>query len=186
MDPTPDNETNSKADLKASSKEYPFDTLLLKSIDIDRILVTDSKVTIENSDDERTGLEIPDIWLLAEGIKYNPTAAKDSNRIFYSDNLMAKITNFNYVLPDNMSAIRIDELKLHSGDSSIHATNFGLVPLVSRYDFGRAKGFQSTWLQIENDSISFGKVDFLSIFNGNSFNAQTLEVNKLDISVFQG
>ncbi|MCK5103178.1 MAG: hypothetical protein KAR17_10190, partial [Cyclobacteriaceae bacterium] len=110
---------------------------------------------------------------------------KDSNRIFYSDNLMAKIKNFNYVLPNNMSAIRIDELKLNSKDSSIHATNFGLIPLVGRYDYGRVKGYQSTWLQITNDSISFGKVDFLDIFNNNSFNAQTLEVNKLDISVFR-
>ena len=183
--PASENGTNKKADLKASGKEFPFDTLLLKSIDIERILVTDSKVTIENPDELRTGLVMPDIWLLAEGIKLNPKSAKDSNRIFYSDNLMAKIKNFNYVLPNNMSAIRIDELKLNSKDSSIHATNFGLIPLVGRYDYGRVKGYQSTWLQITNDSISFGKVDFLDIFNNNSFNAQTLEVNKLDISVFR-
>lgn len=185
LNSTPENETNKKADYKAANKEFPFDTLLLKSIDIERILITDSKLTIENSDEQRAGLVIPELWLLAEGIKYNPVSARDSNRIFYSDNLMVKINNFDYVLPDNMSAIRIDELTLNLKDSSIHATNFGLIPLMKRYDLGRAKGYQSTWLQIKNDSISFGKVDFLGIFNNNTFSAQTLEVNKLDISVFR-
>ncbi|MCK5700056.1 MAG: hypothetical protein KAI29_02850, partial [Cyclobacteriaceae bacterium] len=169
----------------AKSEEFPFDTLLLKSIDIDRILITDSKLTIENEDEQRAGLEIPDIWLLAEGIKYDPVSAKNSNRIFYSDNLVAKVKNLNYVLPDNLSAIKIDELIVNSNDSSIQANNFALVPLVSRYDYGRAKGFQSTWLKIENNSISFDKVDFIGIINNKSFNAKKLEVNKLNISVFR-
>ena len=80
--------------------------MLLKRIDIDRILITDSKVDLETTDDLNTGLAIPDIWFLAEGIHYNPVAVKDSNRIFYSDNIMAKVFNFEYVLPDNLSAIR--------------------------------------------------------------------------------
>ena len=38
---------------------------------------------------------------------------------------------------------------------------------------------------MENNSINFDKVDFLGILNKKSFNAQSLEVNKLDISVFR-
>lgn len=165
--------------------EYLLDTLLLKRIDIDRILITDSKVDLETTDDLNTGLAIPDIWFLAEGIHYNPIAVKDSNRIFYSDNIMAKVSNFEYVLPDNLSAIRIDELAINSSDSTLKASNFALIPLVSRYDFGPAKGFQSTWLQIENDSITMKKIDFLGILNNNKLNAQSLNVHKLDISVFR-
>ncbi len=164
---------------------YPFDTLLLKSIEIDRFLITDSKVTVDNPEVNKAAIVIPDLWFLAEGIKYDPVSALDTNRIFYSDNLIAKITNFYFVLPDNLSSIRVDELTLNAKDSSILATNFALIPLVSRYDYGPAKGFQSTWLKIENNSISLDKVDFLSIVNNNSFNAQMLEVNKLDISVFR-
>ncbi len=170
---------------KVKSKEFLFDTLLLKSIDIDRILITDSKANIENSDGSGKGLVIPEIWFLAEKVKYDPILALDSNRIFYSDNLKAIITNFNYVLPDNLSSIRVDELVLNSKDSTILAKNFALIPLVDRYDYGPAKGFQSTWLKIENNSISLDKVDFLSIINKRSFNAQSLNVNKIDISVFR-
>ena len=164
---------------------YVLDTLLLKRVDIDRVLIADSKIDFQTTDDLNTGLTIPDIWFLAEGIHYNPITAKDSNRIFYSDNIMAKITNFEYVLPDNLSSISIDELAINSSDSTLKASNFALIPLVSRYDYGPAKGYQSTWLQVENDSIVMKKMDFLGILNKNKFNAQSLNVHKLDISVFR-
>ncbi len=168
-----------------NNKAYPFDTLILKSIDIDRFLINDLKVTVDNPQGDKAEIAVPDIWFLAEGIKYDPVTALDTNRIFYSDNLMAKITNFYFVLPDNLSSIRVDELTLNSKDSTILATNFALIPLVSRYEYGPAKGFQATWLQIENNSIALDKVDFLSIINNKTFDAQKLEVNKLDISVFR-
>lgn len=181
--------TNKKTSISkrrnASNSAYPFDTLLLKSIEIDRVLITDTRVTVDNPEVKKAAIVIPDLWFLAEGIKYDPVSALDTNRIFYSDNLITKITNFYFVLPDNLSSIQVDELTLNAKDSSILATNFALIPLVSRYDYGPAKGFQSTWLQIENNSISLDKVDFLGLINNNSFNAQKLEVNKLDISVFR-
>ena len=98
---------------------------------------------------------------------------------------IAKVNNFNYVLPDNLSSIRADELILNSKDSTIKANNFALIPLVSRYDYGPAKGYQSTWLQIENDSIIIKNVDFLGIINKKKFNAQSLNVHRADISVFR-
>lgn len=166
-------------------KEFPFDTLLVKNINIDRILLTDSKATIENSNLERPALVIPDIWFLAEGIKYTPISSENTNRILYSDRLMAKISNFNYILPDKLSVIKIDELILDSKDSSIHATNFALTPLVSKYEYGPAKGFQSSWLNIVNKSFTFEKVDFLRFINHQSFNAQTLRINNLNLNVFK-
>ena len=153
--------------------------------EINKILLTDSKVDLETTEEKNIGLLIPDIWFLAEGIKYDQISAKDSSRIFYSDNIMAKITNFSYTLPDNLSSIRVDELILNSKDSTVKANNFALVPLVARYDYGPAKGFQSTWLQIENDSISLKKVDFLGIINNRKLSAHSLNVDKLDISVFR-
>lgn len=174
-----------KEDFNSTNKEFPFDTLLLKNINIDRIMVTDSKATIENPNTERSALVIPDIWFLAEGVKFNPISAKNLNRIFYSDHIMAKISHFNYVLPDNLSAINIDELILDSKDSSIRATKFALTPLVSRYNYGPAKGFQAAWLEINNKTLSFEKVDFLNLINNHYFSAQTLKVNTLNINVFK-
>lgn len=174
-----------KEKVLSNDDEFPFDTLLLKSINIDRVLVTDSKVILENSNAQKPALVIPDIWFLAEDIKYDPISAVNSNRIFYSDHLKAKISNINYVLPDNFSAIKIDELVFDSQDSSIHATNFTLSPLLSKYDYGIAKGFQSSWLEIKNESISFEKVDFLTFINKGSFHAQTLKVDNMKLRVFR-
>ena len=174
---------NTKA--KRKPAEYLFDTLILKRVDIDQILITDSKIDFETTDDHNTGLNIPEIWLLAEGIHYNPITVKDSSRIFYTDNFMVRVSNFDYVLPDNLSSIKIDELNMNSSDSSLKATNFALVPLVAQYDYGPAKGFQSTWLHIENDSITMKNVDFLGIVNQNRLNASSLNVYKMDVSVFR-
>jgi len=175
----------SKKNFDINKQEYLFDTMLIKSIEIDEILITDSKLDYKTNSSARSGLLLPHIWFLAEGIRYDPTSAKDSSRILYTDNLMTRITNFSYVLPDNLSSIRVEELTVNSKDSTIKAQNFALVPLVGRYDFGIAKGFQSTWLQIENDSILVNKVDFLGLINQRKFSAQSLDVSNVNISVFR-
>lgn len=180
-----ENESAKKEDDKLSKKEFPFDTLILKNINIDRIVVNDSRASIGNSNTEKPALVIPDIWFMAEGIKFNPISAQNPNRIFYSDHLTAKISNFNYVLPGNLLAISIDELMLDSNDSSIQAINFALTPLVSKYDFGPAKGYQAAWLEINNKSLSFEKVDFLSLINYQYFMAQTLRVSDFSINIFK-
>jgi len=174
-----------KKSFKIEQKSYPFDTLLLKSIDIGRILITDSQVKIDNPEEVNKGLVLPEIWLLSEGVKYDPISSTDTTRLFYSDHLMAKLSNIKYILPDNLSSIQVDDLTLDSRDSTIKAGNFALIPLVARYDYGPAKGYQSTWLQIENDSIILKNVDFLGFINHGAFNAQSLNVHKLDVSIFR-
>ena len=166
-------------------KALPFDTTIIKKIEIDRIMLSDSRFNYEDSDNPNTGLLVPDIWLLVEDIQIDPLKEIDSSRIFYSDNIMAKVSNFKYVLPDNLSEIRSDELLVDSRDSSITAKNVGLIPLASKYDFGIAKGFQSTWMQVLNDSIKVNKVDFLGLLNDNKFTAQSLEVYQPDFSIFR-
>jgi hypothetical protein len=181
----PEQIDDEKENVAFQQPELPLDTMLLQNINIDRILLTDSRVNYNPSNEPNTGLLLPDIWLLAEGIKYDPAAAKDSSRLFYSDNMMARFSNLKYVLPDNLSAIRIDELALNTKDSTITARNFGLIPLVGRYEYGIAKGFQSTWLKIENDSITIKKSDFLGLINSQKFNASALNIYNPEISVFR-
>ncbi|MCG8308554.1 MAG: hypothetical protein MI975_14270, partial [Cytophagales bacterium] len=176
---------NNRAGLNFHKEEYLFDTMFLKKIKIDRLLISDSKMTFEHSDEDKTGVVAPDIWFLAEGLKYDPIAAKDSSRIFYTDNLKATISNFRYVLPDNLSSVRIDELTLNSKDASVKANNFAIIPLINRYDYGPAKGFQATWIKMENDSVTLSNVDFLGILNERTFNAGNLNVHQPDISIFR-
>ncbi len=175
------------ANAKANSKmeEYPFDTLLLKDISIDKILLNDAKITMDHAYISNKKLAVPDLWVLAEGIKYNPLAAADKSRIFYSDNMMIKAENISMGLPKSLSSVRIDAVELSSKDSSVHAKNFALIPLVSKYDYGPTKGYQATWLSIENNSLDMEKVDFLNIINANTLDANKIVVNKLDMSVFR-
>jgi hypothetical protein len=177
--------TEQKSEIVIQRPSYLFDTLLLKNINIDRILLTDSKVDYKTTDDPNTGLLIPDIWFMAEGIKYDPVSALDSSRIFYSDNMVARLRDLNFVLPDNLSAIKVNELTLNSRDSTIKAENFGLIPLVDRYDYGIAKGYQSTWLKLVNDSVSLKKVNFLGLINQKKLYAASLNVYNAEISVFR-
>jgi hypothetical protein len=164
-----------------TKNDFLFDTLLLERIRIKRLLITDSKGSYEND----TKFTIPNLWLLAENINYDPVSAKDASRIFFSDNLVAKIANFSYVTPDNLSSISMDEMEINSKDSSITVNNFILTPLVSRYDYGPARGFQSTWMQMKNESIILDKVDFLKIINKGALYAKSLKIYKPEISVFR-
>jgi hypothetical protein len=173
------------AGLNIHKKEFLFDTLILKQIEIDKIFLTDTKIDIENPVEQKSDLIIPDVWLLAEGIKYNPVLAKDSGRIFYSDKICTKISNLNYILPDNLSAVKFSELQLNSADSTIKIKNFALEPRISKFDFGAAKGYQATWLRIENDSISIQDVDFQSIINDRRFAAEKLNINTMNFEIYR-
>lgn len=173
------------AGLNIHKREFLFDTLILKQIEIDKIFLTDTKIDIENPVEHKYDLIIPDVWLLAEGIKYNPVLAKDSSRIFYSDKIFAKVSNLNYILPDNLSAIKFSELQLNSADSTIKIKNFALEPRVSKFNFGAAKGYQASWLRIENDSISIDDVDFLGIINDKRFAAEKLDINTMNFEIYR-
>ncbi len=171
--------------LKMHEKEYLFDTLLLKQVEIDKIFLNNSSLEIENSTEHRANLKIPEIWLLAEGLKYNPVLARDTSRIFYSDNILTKISNFEYILPDNLSAVKFNELYFNLADSSINIKNFALEPRISKFDYGPAKGYQTTWLKIENDSISIDQVDFLGIINEKTLDAKKINIDGIDLEIYR-
>jgi len=171
--------------LNIHEKEYLFDTLLLKQVEIDKIFLNNSSVEIKNPTEHRANLKIPEIWLLAEGLKYNPILARDTSRIFYSDNILTKISNFEYILPDNLSAIKFNELYFNLADSSIDIKNFALDPRVTKFDYGPAKGYQSTWLKIENDSISIDQVDFLGIINERTLDAKKIDIDGIDLEIYR-
>jgi hypothetical protein len=171
--------------LNIHKKAYAFDTAILKHVAIDRIFMTDSKFRLENPVEAKTDLIMPDLWLLAEGIEYNPLAASDSNRIFYSDQIMAKLSNFTYITPDNLASVRLNELILNSADSSMKINNFRLEPRVTKFDYGPAKGYQSTWMRINNDSIAIEKVDFLGIINRREFSAEKIGISNIDFEIYR-
>lgn len=191
MTPASKNQTGEQKEDRATQglnihkKAYAFDTAILKHVSIDRIFMTDSKFRLENPVEAKTDLIMPDLWLLAEGIEYNPLAASDSNRIFYSDQIMAKLSNFTYVTPDNLASVRLNELVLNSADSSIKINNFRLEPRVTKFDYGPAKGYQSTWMRINNDSIAIEKVDFLGIINRREFSAEKVGINSIDFEIYR-
>ncbi len=170
---------------KIHELKYLFDTLLLKSVRIDQILINESQANLENAIEHKIDLALPEIWFLAEGISYNPVSARDSSRIFYSDRIMTRLSNLNYIFPDNMNAVRINELVINSQDSTIKVKNFQLDPLVSKYDYGTIKGFQSTWMRLNNDSIVLRNVDFLEILNHKNLRASTVSFHKLDFEIYR-
>jgi len=171
--------------LNIHENEYLFDTLLLKQVEIDKIFLNNTSLKIAHPTEKRTDLNIPDIWVLAEGLRYDPVLAKDSNRIFYSDNILTRISNLEYIMPDNLSAVKFNELFLNLADSSIKIKNFALDPRVSKFDYGPAKGYQSTWLKIENDSISIEQVDFLGIINERVLDAKEIDIHNLDLKIYR-
>jgi hypothetical protein len=170
---------------KTYELNYLFDTMLLKSVRIDQILITDSRANLENAIENKIDLALPDIWFMAEGISYNPATVHDSSRIFYSDRIMTRLSNLNYVMPDNMNAIKINELVINSQDSTIKVKNFQLNPLVSKYDYGVLKGYQSTWMKLENDSIVLRDVDFLAIINNKTLKASKIDFHKLNFEIYR-
>ena len=165
--------------------QYLIDTALLKRVDVKQLFVTHSSLTMENAETGENQLVAPDIWVLANDIEYNPVSVHDSTRLFYSDNLITKLANINYVLPDNLSKIRIDEITMNTADSMVQVVNFALIPLADKYDFGPAKGYQTTWLQIENDSITVEDIDFFGLINKNRLDARLISVDGLQVSAFR-
>ncbi len=60
-----------------------------------------------------------------------------------------------------------------------------MIPLIDRYEYGQAKGYQASWIKVENNSIIVDKVDFHGLFNNRTFSADAILVDKLDITVFK-
>lgn len=152
---------------------------------IGRLLVSDSKFDLVNENENTGSFSLPEVWLLAQGMSYDPDMTNAGGRLFYSDHILARVAHVKYVLPDKLSMLSAEELTIDSGDSSIVAQHFTLQPLVSRYDYGAARGYQSTWMNIENDKIALNKVDMNQLIGKQQLNAQSLHVYKPEITVFR-
>ena len=166
-------------------EELLIDTTLLRSFNIDEIDIEDISINLFNKNNDQKSLIIPDLWLNAQGISYDPGSDSDPDRIFYSDYLRVKVRNFNYLLPDKLSKIAVGQLYLDSRDSLLKANDLEIIPVVSKYEYGEAKGYQSTWLKLKNDSIIARKVDFLKIINDKTISAEAIDVHRLDFSIFR-
>ncbi len=171
--------------LKLHELDYPLDTMLIKNVDVGRLRITDSEVSINNELKARKDLTLTDIRILAEGIKYNPVTARDSTRILYSDHLVTKLSNLSYVLPDKFNAIMAKELVFNSADSSLLLKNFTFDPLLPKYKYANEKGFQATWMRIDTDFIKLQGTDFFHLLNAGALNAKSIRLHKSDFEIYR-
>jgi hypothetical protein len=172
-------------DTKPATKTFPLDTALVNQLDIGRISITDGSVGIDFTYDDKPKINVPHVDFKASGVKLSPDKMNDSSRLLYSDEISAKIRNVRYILPNGLNSLSLQSASVSSKDSTIRVTGLKMEPLTGKYEYAPKVGYQSTWLQLENDSITVHGVDFLSIINHQHFISRSVEMDNFRILVFR-
>ncbi|MDZ7608484.1 MAG: hypothetical protein U5K79_23510 [Cyclobacteriaceae bacterium] len=179
------NVRKTRQQVNPSAKTFPLDTALINQLDIGRISITDGSLAVDFTYDDKPKIKVPYLDFMARGVKLSPDKMNDSSRLFYSDEISAKIRSVRYVLPSGLNAISLQSASVSSKDSTIRVTGLKMEPLTRKYEYAPKVGYQSTWLKLENDSITMLGVDFLSIINNKRFISRAVDMDNFRILGFR-
>jgi len=168
-----------------SGKTFPLDTAFINQLDIGRISIHSGSADVDFTYDDKPKINVPYLDFMAGGVKLSPDKMSDTSRLLYSDEISAKIRNVRYVLPNGLNALSLQSAAVSSNDSTIKVTGMKMVPLTGKYEYAPKVGYQSTWLQLENDSVTMRGVDFLSILNDKYFKSRSVDIDNFRILVFR-
>ncbi len=169
----------------SSTKSFPLDTAIVNQLDIGRITISDGSIAMDFTYDDKPKINVPHVDFMAGGVKLSPEKMNDSSRLLFSDELSANIRNVRYVLSNGLNELSLKSASVNSKDSTIKVTGLKMEPLTSKYDYAPKVGYQSTWLQLENDSIIMHGVDFLSLLNHKHFISRSVDMDNFRILVFR-
>lgn len=129
--------------------------------------------------------KVRNISLMVSNFQIDSMASADTKRLFYSDAIELKVTDYSMKLPDSMNLLKVKEFGISLSEQKIYADSIQLVPRYGKFEFAKMKGHETDYNEITNKRLEFNQVDFEALFEKQQFKAAFLEVDGLILYSFR-
>ncbi len=177
----------SGTDKKSAGYVYPLDSTLIRSVHINSLAINGGKTRLITMDSAESNHElyIGGINILVNDIGMAPRKLHTISTNSFVKSFNLEIGNVRYDLPDNLNRIQIGGISLNSQDTSLIISDFEFIPKIGKYEFGPAKGFQSTWMRIKNKRIKINNLHINKMLFENKLFASSIIVDDLQMFMFR-
>ncbi len=165
---------------KPSKSPYELISKVLKSIRIDKINLDNVDFTYENRQDASLSpqkSQLKKLYLDISDFLLDEDSDKDSNRIFYSQNMVLKAEGLELPSGNELYLFRMQELSLSTKDSTLQIKNVLYKPLLSKGKFSGAVGRATDRLDLEFRNIKAVQLDMRRLLTQRQVFAEKLYID---------
>ncbi|HLW20461.1 MAG TPA: hypothetical protein VKX33_09060 [Cyclobacteriaceae bacterium] len=186
------------ANLTIESITPPLDSLTIKKetrsdrqgedydeISIDRIRV--NKASFENRDSytDSTRLAIVDLFVSGDDFVLSKADLEDPDALFQVSNVEGYMDQAVVHMNDFRNAIYTKNFSFNTTDEKAEIAQIRMVNKLEPYDYAQQFRYETDWIELENGSLIFDQLDFLSYLRDGSLSAAKLQVQDMRLVIFR-
>lgn len=153
----------------------------LDDLDTFTLFIDNGSGTINTSDGTEL-FSISDISLEADEVDINKLL--DGSELLFMDHLLIQGAGIKWNLQKDFYDLTIGNFNFDKKAGSLSITNVAMTPLLPKYDFSEAKGFQLDRINLEIAALSLSGMDLNSL-DDEHINAEELNIDQLWMEVFR-
>jgi len=176
----------------------PIDSLTLKKgtrsdrdgedydkISINRIRV--NKASFENRDSytDSTRLSISDLFVFGDDFVLSKEDLADPDALFKVSNVEGYMDQAVIHINDFRNAIYTKDLSFNTTDKKAEIGQIRMVNKLEPYEYARQFRYETDWIELQNGTLLFEDLDFLSYLETGSLSAKQLEVKDMKLVIFR-
>lgn len=171
-----------------SSLRHPYELIKneLKSIQVDQINL--KNINFEYVSDSASIKKKQKLFLnyfKVRNLEIDSNSQSRTERPFYSDDIKVSIKNYELNFKDSVNKMQFEEVVASTASSSIEIYNFKIVPLKDFDNYKTLNGYRKTRIDLYVREAKMEGVNFKKLFHEQKLNANSLNIKKLNASIYQ-
>lgn len=165
-------------------KESGFRLGSLEKIQVGRIGVLDINFTFDKEKDSvRNAYHFQGVNLIMEDVLIDSTSFQDSDRFFYTGNMVMSMGAYELEIPESMYKVGFDSLSIRTDRRQLVIEGLQYAPKVSRTEFYEAWGVAKDMIEMEYGKLIFTDLDLKRFSSSQRIHAAALYIEEGNIHV---
>lgn len=165
--------------IRSEPKKSLYDNFkdVLKSIDVRDIQVDNVKFKMTKlADGQASHFTVDSIAISVQDVLLDETSIHDSSRFLFTKMIDIQIPNFEYEMSDNIYRASFKDLRINTKDKNVLLTQVVYAPKMSRFNFFKTTGLNTTMTDLKFDTLRIENIDFRELLDNQKFLAKSVQV----------
>ncbi len=123
------------------------------------------------------------IWLKINNFKPKKSLIS-SKKILFSDDITAKILNYDLMLKDNIYKIRTQEIGFSTQNRQLWIDSLSYAPIYDKYEISKNLNQRTSWLGVHISRLVFDSMNIYQLIENQSILSNLLRINGLHTEIF--
>jgi len=155
------------------------------SIEVKEVIIENAKLEfVDFSKDSITRNSFPTCNIFIKHILVD-SAHQGKQRLFNADDICITLGSFSMPMKNGMNNLSFGEMGLSTASGEVYMKDFHLEPLYNKHDYTRKLGYQTDWMDIRINKLSFQRMNLRKLLFEGKLKAGLLEIDSLTLDDYR-